>query len=500
MTTESAPASRDHLQHEAIGVPGIVFFVVAAAAPLTVVVGVAPLVFGVAENIGAAGAFLLAGLVLLLFSVGYTAMSRYISGPGGFAVYVARAFGPVLGGATAFLAVLSYNGFLLGVYGFFGFLAEPLIDDKLGIHLDWWVWSFAALAITGVLGYLNVHVSARVLGVLLIAEVLIVLAMDVGIIVDGGADGLDLTAFEPSEVFAGSAGLVMLFAFASFVGFEATTLYGEEARDRHRTIPKATYIAVLFITAFYVVTFWAMGLGYGNDAVTKTAQDAAGTFVFDLSDRYVGSFTADVMNWLVLSSVFAAILAFHNALSRYMFALGRSGLLPRPLGHGHPRHQSPYVASLTQTALAALVVAIFALAKGDPYLGLYAVFIGIGTVGIMLLYTSGAVSVLGFLRAQKHDTRVWHSLIAPLLAAAGLLAATYLAIHNFEVLTGSTKDWVNALWILPIVAAVVGLVVAARQYRGKPSSALEAGLQADLDTLEVDERPAAPADRPPVPR
>ncbi|MGE0066532.1 MAG: APC family permease, partial [Solirubrobacterales bacterium] len=325
MSTEGNSA-QGHLRHDAIGVPGIIFFVIAAAAPLTVVVGVPGIAFGLGENIGAAGAYLLAGIVLLLFSVGYATMSRFISGPGGFAVYVARAFGPRPGAAAAFLAILSYNGFLLGVYGFFGFLAEPLFAEKLDIHLEWWVWSLLALAVAGILGYRDVDLSAKVLGVLLLAEVIFVLVTDAGILFSGGESGLNLEAFKPSNIFAGSAGVVMLFAFASFVGFEATTLYGEEAKDRHRTIPVSTYVAVIAITAFYVLTFWALGLGYGNDQVVAVAGENAGTFVFDLTGRYVGSGVADVMNWLVLTSVFAAILAFHNALSRYMFAMGRNGL------------------------------------------------------------------------------------------------------------------------------------------------------------------------------
>src|SRR5262249_42195202 len=152
----------------------------------------------------------------------------------------ARAFGPRFGAATAFLAVLSYNGFLVGVYGFFGFLAQPLFAEHLAIDQPWWVWSFGTIALAGLLGYRDVHLSARVLGVLLIAEILIVLIMDFGIVFTGGESGLSLAAFEPSKVFAGAAGLVILFAFASFVGFEGTTIYGEEAKDRLRTVPRAT--------------------------------------------------------------------------------------------------------------------------------------------------------------------------------------------------------------------------------------------------------------------
>src|SRR5699024_5299069 len=65
------------LRGGALGGVGIVFFVVAAAAPLAAVTGTSPIVFqGVA--IGAPGMFLMAGLVCLLFAVGYAAVSRHI--------------------------------------------------------------------------------------------------------------------------------------------------------------------------------------------------------------------------------------------------------------------------------------------------------------------------------------------------------------------------------------------------------------------------------------
>ncbi|MGE0068173.1 MAG: APC family permease, partial [Solirubrobacterales bacterium] len=228
------------------------------------------------------------------------------------------------------------------------------------------------------------------------------------------------------------------------------------------------------------------GLGYGNDQVVAVAGENAGTFVFDLTGRYVGSGVADVMNWLVLTSVFAAILAFHNALSRYMFAMGRNGLLPKQLGRAHGKHQSPYVASAVQSVIAAVVIAIFALADGDPYLGLYAVFLGFGTVGIMALYTAGSLSVIGYLRLKERDTRIWHSVIAPTLAAAGLITATYLGIDNFETLTGSTKDWVNALWLLPFVAAIVGYFVGVARYKSEGG---DTGLETDLDAPAADPSP-----------
>jgi hypothetical protein len=75
--TASGTDPTGRLPRATLGVSDIVFFVVAAAAPLTVMAGIAPLaiLFG---GIGAPVAYLTVGLVLCLFAVGFTAMTPYI--------------------------------------------------------------------------------------------------------------------------------------------------------------------------------------------------------------------------------------------------------------------------------------------------------------------------------------------------------------------------------------------------------------------------------------
>lgn len=77
------------------------------------------------------------------------------------------------------------------------------------------------------------------------------MVLDIAVLV---RHGYDLSAFAPGVVFSGSVGLAFLFAFNAFVGFEATGLFSEEARNPRRTIPRATYIAIVAIGAFAAVT------------------------------------------------------------------------------------------------------------------------------------------------------------------------------------------------------------------------------------------------------
>jgi amino acid transporter len=451
-------ADQHQLKRNALGTGAIVFVVVAGAAPLAASLGASPLIFG-AVGVGGAGTFVLAGIVLLLFAAGYAAMSRHVVSAGGFAAYVARGLGAPWGFAAAFVALLAYGCMLAGIFGQLGAFAHSVMLDKVGVNLPWQAWVAIGLAAVGIFGYNDIKLSARVLGVFMISEVLILLILDFAVVGQGGASGLSAVAFEPSKVFSGAPGVAVMFAFSTFVGFEVAAVYGEEAREPTRTVPRATYIAIALIALFYSFTMWAIAMGYGAAKVGTAANANPVDFVFGLNARYVGSFTTDLMNFLVLTSLFAAVTAFHNTLSRYIFSLGRAGALPAALGRTHRRSGAPHIASIALTATTTMIVGIFALFGADPFANLFAWLVGLGTVGVLTLLAAVSLAVIVFFRRTPGDVRPWNSVIAPVLGLAGLLAAIYLSVHNFDALTGVTSGPVTLLpWLIPL-AALIGFGV-----------------------------------------
>ena len=121
--TAERPLTENGLRPNSLGVAGIVFFVVAAASPLSAVLGSSPAAIGVGNGAGAPSAYLLAGVLLLIFSVGYAAMSRKVSAGGGFAAYVQAALGERAGRSAGYLASFAYLAMQAGLYGIFGFFA-----------------------------------------------------------------------------------------------------------------------------------------------------------------------------------------------------------------------------------------------------------------------------------------------------------------------------------------------------------------------------------------
>jgi amino acid transporter len=443
-----------------IGVVGIVFLVVAAAAPLTAIGGALPVMLAIGNGAGNPMAYVVAAVVLLLFSVGYAAMSRHVVDAGAFYAYVSKGLGTPVGVGAAGLALLTYTAIQAAIYGLAGATAQGLSTQYGGPDLPWWVWAFLLMAVVGLLGYRNIDVGTKVLGVLLTLEIGVIAVVAGAVLVQGGADGIDVRSFTPSAFFSGAPGISIMFAVASFIGFEATAIYGEEARNPRRTVPLATYLAVVLIGAFYALVSWAVVLAFGSDGVVAAAQADTAGLVFTAAAEYVSPVVADVMLVLLLTSLFAALLAFHNAISRYLFALGRQGMAPGVLGRTHVRHTSPHVGSLTQTVSAFGVVAVFAVAGSDPVLQLFTWMSGLATVSILLLMVLTSVAVLAFFARSRVDRRAWHTRVAPALGTLGLLGIVGLVLANFTTLISG--DAVLATVLLAVIAAafVLGVVVA----------------------------------------
>ena len=162
------------------------------------------------------------------------------------------------------------------------------------------------------------------------------LVLGFAITFQGGADGLSLEPFAPSTVTADNLGVGLMFCFLLFIGFEATAIYGEEARDPRRTIPRAAMFAVLLIAAFYIFVSWALTMAYGVDDVAGIAINDLGNFVFNAAREYVGQGLVTTMEILFLVSTLATVQGFHNAIARYSFSLSRDGWVPAALGAHAP--------------------------------------------------------------------------------------------------------------------------------------------------------------------
>lgn len=467
-TGESLPVSSGRLARNSVGIAHIVFFVVAAAAPLTAVVGATPPAFAFGNGAGVPGAFVLAGLLYLIFSVGFTAMSRHINGAGAFYTYIANGIGKPAGVAGAFIALLTYSAVQIAVYGLIGVFTSGAMAS-LGLDLPWWVWSFAVLLIVHFAGQRNIAFSGAILGVCMLAEIVILLLLDIAIIVHGGGpEGMSVSSFMPATVFAPGLGVALVFVVGSFIGFEATAIFGEEAHRPEITIPRATYISVLLIAVFYAFSTWAIVQFYGPSKVQEAASGALDTLYFQAATTLLGPWAAHTMNILLISSLFACILSFHNTLNRYFFALGREGLAFEVLGKVHEVHGSPYVAGMLQSGVAAAILAAFAVTGQDPFAIVFSYMSALAVLGILSVQALVSVAIIMFFNKDRRGYGVWKTLVAPGLALVGLAGAIVLVISNLGLLAGTSNIVVDSFPVVVLLVGVLGTLFALSIKKASP--------------------------------
>jgi amino acid transporter len=476
------------LRAGAIGLFAVLFMVLANAAPITAMTGNTPIAVGYGNGIHAPGGFLVATVVLTIFSVGYVSMARHITATGAFYGFISHGLGQVWGMASGFLATMAYIVFEASLIGIFSSFAKTTMETVLHGPTISWVWyALVAIAIIAAFGYFDISLSGHALAVFLVTEVVILLALACAVLFTGGGpNGLMPDAINPVHAFqsapavaggaAGVAGIGLFFAFWSWVGFETTAVYGEESRNPRKIVPQATMIAVIGLGLFYTFVSWMAVSANGRTGALKVS---AGTSPFDLffgptSDK-LGSGMLDVYKVLTVTGSFACALAFHNAASRYLYAIGREGItdgLTKTLGATHRKHGSPHISSLVQTAITVIITLAFfwgqkpTKAVADvPYVYLYGLMAILGTMAILIVQSISSLAVVAYFHIQKQHPETaswWRTLLAPLLGAAGMTYVVYLLFDNLKFAAGAASGspvFTATPWIV-LGVFVLGLGVA----------------------------------------
>jgi amino acid transporter len=474
-----------------LGVPAVLFFVMSAATPLTVVAGVVTTGFATTGLIGIPVAFVVVGLLLAVFSVGYVAMARNLANSGAFYTFIARGVGRPAGVGAAWVALVAYNALQVGLYGAIGGAASPLLKDWFDINADWWVVALVAWAIVAVLGVLRIDLNGTILAVLLCTEVLIILVYSIADLASPAAGAISTATLDPSNLFGDGVGAILVLALLGFVGFEASVVFSEEAKDPKRTIRTATYVAVAATAVLYTFASWAMTVATGPDAIVDRSRDESVGLIFSLAGGNLGSTWVTIGEVLFATSIAAAMISFHNTIARYMFALGRERMLPAALGRTSEATQAPRNASLVQSVIGLVVIIVYAIGGWEPTVHLFFWAGTSGGLGVLFLITMTALAVLLFFRRDAHGESLWSRLIAPAVALVVLVVVVVLAVRNFDALLGVAPDSALA-WAIPVVLVVIWLLGAgyAMWLRGRQPAVYEAigsgGRKSTVETAPAD--------------
>ncbi len=469
----------DLLHGKAIGLIGVLFLTVTGAAPMSAMLGNVPFAAGFGNGIYVPAAFLLATIVLTIFSIGYAAMATKVSTVGGFYSFISQGLGREIGMSAGLASFVCYSVFEASLYGLFAFFGNAWIQAHFGFNIPWIWLALFAVVLAGILSYRDVKVSVAVLGVALILEVVMLAIFDFGVLTATTGTSFNTEALNvvnvttavaeqkvgDVDIAAGAAAVGIFMAFWSWVGFEMAPNYAEELRDPKKIVPLSLYISVIGLGLFYILTSWCAVSAYPSEGemLVKASKDS-GNFFLTPIEQFVGPWAAQLMSVLILTSSFACGMAFHNTAARYLYSLAREGVLPSVLAGTHDSFKSPHIASVAQSLLAALWLGLFAFFLGtdDPnaqaYVAVYTMLAILGTMLLLILQAIVSIAIIVYFRTHHSDEAgKFSTLIAPIIAFVAQVYLVYLLVQNLATFGGSGSFGSNIPWIA-LAVIVVGII------------------------------------------
>ncbi len=486
-----AHAARDvvepmHGEHRLAGgslnLLGVLFCIVTGAAPITAMAFNVPVaVLGAGWAVPAS--FLVATVVLTIFSVGYIEMARRVSAAGGFYSFISHGFGQVLGMGAASTIMLSYVVFSASVSGVTGYFASTTLDAWFGISIPAWIIVLVLLAAMSALAWFHIELTSKILGVALVGEMILLTIFTVAVLIQGGHDGLSLDPWNPANIFdadangalLGAAGIALFGAFWSWVGFEMAPNYAEESKEPKKIMASATYASVIGLGVVYMLVSWAFVSGWGLDRTSEaigalyvlndsTILNGEASPFYPLAQEFVGTWAKYGFELLVVTGSFACQLAFYNTASRYIYSMGREKIIPSAFGRVHPHHRSPYVASMAVSALMLVFILGFILHDRSTLamlaqLGTWGPLLGV--MCLLAIQTLCSLAIIRYFLTEARDGFHWFkTLVAPLIGGGGCGFAAFLMLKYRVDLAAGNPAFVNYVWLWAAIFFVVGVAVA----------------------------------------
>lgn len=443
----------------------VVFLVVAAAAPLTVVSAGATAAYATSGMSGVPLGYLICGVLVALFAVGFCAMAKEIPNTAAFFSYVSAGLGRSHGLAASWLALVSYLAMQVALYSLFGFTVNSLLGS-VGVEVPWWLCTMGAIALVAVLGVNSADTTSKLLGILLTLEFLAVSIFCV-VALRNPADDIGVTTLMPQALLGAGTGTALAFTIAGFMGIESTAMYSEETHKPKTTIPRATLIAIGVISAFYAFSSWSIAQSAGESSIVSASQEQGADLFFNFLAAHGLEGVVPLIRTLLATSLFAAVTSFHNTIARYLMALGREQVIWKRLG-GVSSKGAPVNASLALSGFVTAVVLGFSLiqaligySKGFPADILFSWLSAAGGFGLVFLFLVTSISVILYFKKNRNMYNSFVTLVAPVIATVGFGVVFVLILLNFNVLIGSDDLW-YLVFIVPSIVLLCGVAGYAR--------------------------------------
>lgn len=439
-----------------LGTWSTTLIVLAFLAPLGGVIGYVPLAIGYGNGLGAPLTYVVVGVALLFFAVGYSTLVRTVGRPGAFYAYIAVSLGRQVGLGASLLSLSAYLVAGIGFFTYGGIVTSTTVAQFGGPTIPWWIGSLVLACMVAALAYRGAEFNARVMITIVVFEVIVILAFNAVQFATKGFTRESATVLNPANLTEGSLITAIIFVFVAYVGFEVASVYFEEMRDPRRTVGRATYAAIITLTLFYVACAWAFILYYGNNnAAAVASADPANSYLAAMEGTF-GHTVGQIVAIQLLTSVLASVLSIANVGSRYVYSLGVDRVLPQQLGRVHPKTKAPSYASLAINGLIIGAIALIAATGIDPVV-VYSGMAGASAIAFVGMLVLVSLAVIVYFRRVKDTGESWiKTLLSPGIGFVFLLIVLAYAVTNVDQLTGPD----NAGFAYVLIAGHFALLLA----------------------------------------
>ena len=249
-------------------------------------------------------------------------------------------------------------------------------------------------------------------------------------------DGGNFEPFLPLGVagIGAAAGQV----FFSYIGFDAASTAGEEAKNPKRDLPLAIVGSLIVVTIFYLLVTIAVIGANGGQPSDYEGQSSEAVLAKVANDVTGSTWAGTIIALGAVVSIFSVVLVTMYGQTRILFAMGRDGLLPKTFTKVNPRTQTP----VNNTIIVAVVISV--LAALVP-LGQLAEATSIGTLFAFMIVNAGVISLR---RSRPDMDRSFKTPFYPVTPILGVIGCLYL-ILSLDVVT----------WIVFAVWLTLGMII-----------------------------------------
>lgn len=364
-------------------------------------------------------AFVIAGLTALFSALSYAELAGSIPVAGSSYSYAYATMGELIAWVCGWCLVLEYGVSVAAVAVGWGEYLNELLNGTIGVTIPAALSSapgeggiinlpgliVVLLAMVFLLG--GARESARVNTIMVVVKIAaLVLFCAIGFMGFKSGNYSDFMPLGMAGVSAAGASL-----FFSYIGFDAASTAGEEAKNPQRDLPRAIMLSLIIVTALYVLVA-GVAVGARNWKDFEGSEASLAGIMNDVSGH---AFWGTLLAAGAVISIASVVLTVLYGQTRVLFAMSRDGLVPKVFGKVDRKTGTPRVNTVIVSVFCGLLASVIPLGK----------LVDATSIGTLFAFALVNIAVIVLRRTRPDMPRTFRVPLGWLFPVLGFLFCAY---------------------------------------------------------------------------